>query len=110
MPVAVPGAGGRHRDRGPCGVEERVGRRRRAAVVGDLEDVDPWDAALEEDRIDALLDVTGQHEAAVPDLAEQDDGDVVDPGPGVGRLERNGAAIGPQDGHARPRRAGGGRR
>ena len=76
----------------PCGVEERVGRRRRAAVVGDLEDVDPWEAALEQDRVDALLDVTGQQEAAVPDLAEQHDRDVVDPGPGVGRLERNGAA------------------
>ena len=58
--------------------------------MGDLEEVDPRQAPGEEDRIDALLDVAGQEEALAPEGPEQDDRDVVDAGPGVGRLGRDG--------------------
>jgi hypothetical protein len=65
-------------------------------VVGDLEQVNPGQAALQENGIDALLDVAHQkHPAAVP-FAKQDDRDVVDAGAGVGRLDRDGARVGPE--------------
>ena len=67
----------------------------------------PWWATLsrstcgrpsaEQRRVDALLDVAHQQEASRPDLAEQDDRDVVDAGPAVGRLGRDLAADRPQD-------------
>jgi hypothetical protein len=96
MAVTVPGSGRRHRDRGTGGVEERVGGRGPAAVVGDLEQVNPRDRFAQL-GIDLLLDVAGQQELAALDRAEQHDRHVVDAGPGVGWLERDLAAARPQD-------------
>ena len=96
MAVAVPGPGRCNRDRGTDGVEERVGGRRPAAVVGDLEQVDPGDR-LAQVRVDLLLDVAGQQEPSALDRTEQHDRHVVDAAPGVGRLGRDLAAARPQD-------------
>ena len=41
--------------------------------MSNLEHVDGRQSALEELRIDALLDVPGQQEAMAADVAEQDD-------------------------------------
>ena len=76
--VRVPGAGGGDGDLRPHGVEERARRRRPAAVMGDLEQVDAGQPARHEGRVDSLLDVAGEQEALPADLAEQDDRHVVD--------------------------------
>lgn len=55
------------------------------------------DPAGEQDRIDRLLDVTGEQEPAAGDLAEQDDRHVVDARSRVGRLLRYAAGRRPQD-------------
>ncbi|HEY4634382.1 MAG TPA: hypothetical protein VIH00_10730, partial [Candidatus Limnocylindrales bacterium] len=47
-------------------------------MMGDLEDIDLWQPAGQQQRIDVLLDVTGQQEAATRDRAEQHDGNPVD--------------------------------
>ena len=59
-------------------LEQGRGRRCPAAVVGDLEDVDPREAAGEEEGIDALLGVAGQQEAVPGGGPEEDDRGVVD--------------------------------
>lgn len=66
-------------------------------MVGNLEEVERGQAAPEELRIDALLDVTCQQEALAADLAEQDDRHVVDRRPAVGRPLGNATRIRPQD-------------
>ena len=96
MAVRVARPGRRDRDPRPDRIEERTGRRRPAAVMSDLEQVDPRQAAAHEDRVDLLLDVPGQQEALAADLAEQDDRDVVDRGAAVGRFAR---ARRPRSGH-----------
>ena len=58
----------------------------------DLEDVDRRQAGRDEGRVHFLLDVAGQQEPAVADRPEQDDRDVVDGRPAVGRLGRHGPA------------------
>jgi hypothetical protein len=58
----------------------------------DLEHVDGWQAGRDEGRIHLLLDVAGQQESAIADRPEQDDRDVVDGRPAVGRLGRHGPA------------------
>ena len=108
--VRVAGAGRRDRDPRSDGVDECLGRRRRAAVVGDLEQVDARQPAGEQRRVDALLDVAHQQEPAAVRLAQEHDRDVVDPRAGVGRLERHGARVRPQDLTAGPRRGGSARR
>ena len=85
------------RDPRPDRVEERARRRRATAVVGDLEEVDPRQSASQEDRVDPLLDVAGQEEPLAAEGPEQDDRDVVDAGPRVGRFGWDRAAIRPQD-------------
>src|SRR5215208_412334 len=65
--------------------------------MGDLEEIDRWQPALGEDRIDVVLDVARQQDSASVDLAEQDDRYVVDRPTAVGRLCRHATRIGPQD-------------
>ena len=95
--VRVAGAGRHDRDPRADGVEEGRRRGRRAAVVGDLQDVDRRQAAAREQRIDVVLDVAGQQEPPAGDLAEQDDRDVVDAAARVGRLARHATRVRPQD-------------
>jgi hypothetical protein len=82
-----PGSGGRH---------ERLGRRRPAAVVRDLEEIDRRQARDDDVAIHVLLDVPGQQEPARPDRAEHHDRDVVDAGPGIRWLGRDPPADRPQ--------------
>ena len=83
-------------DRGTNRIDERLGRRGPAAVVGDLEELHAWQPRREELRVDRLLDVAHQEEPPDADLAEEHDRHVVDPGPAVGWLGRHLAAAGPQ--------------
>jgi len=81
-------------------VEECGGRRRPAAVVGDLEHVHPGHTAGEKDRVDALLDVAGEEEPLRAERPEEDDRHVVDARSGVRRLRRYGTGVGPEDAEA----------
>jgi hypothetical protein len=85
------------RDAWPEGIEDGVGRRCAAAMMGDLEQVDVGQAAGEEDRVDLLLDVAGKQEALGAEGTEEHDRHVVDRRPPVGRVARDRVAIGPQD-------------
>jgi hypothetical protein len=67
--------------------------------MGHLQQIDPWKAARHEDRVDRLLDVAREKEAAAAGVAQDDDRDVVDPGSRVARLSRHCSPIGPQDPH-----------
>ncbi len=96
MPVRVPGAGRGDGDSGPDRIDERLGRRRPAAVVGDLEQVDMRQAVGQQRRVDAFLDVAHQQEAARTDLAEEDHRDVVDAGAAIRRDCRDLPADRPQ--------------
>ncbi len=87
-------------------------------MVGHLEEVDPGQAAGEQDRIDLLLDIAGEQEALGAECPEQDDRDVVDRRAPVGRFTGHGVAVRPEDlerdrvelkavaGRQQPRRAG----
>ena len=66
--------------------------------MGDLEEVDGRQPARDELGIDALLHVAREQEPVAGDLAEQDDGDVVDRRPAVGRAFGHAQRIGPEDG------------
>lgn len=68
--------------------------------MGDLEQVERRDAARDELRIDALLDVTREQEALPADLAEKHDRDVVDAGATVCRPLGHPQWVGPE--HAEP--------
>ena len=61
--VRVARAGRRHRDRRSGRIDEGLGGRRPAAVMGDLEQVDMRQSVREQRRIDALLDVAHQQDA-----------------------------------------------
>ena len=98
--IRVSRAGRRDRDRGPRRIDERLRRRRAAAVVGDLEEVDMRQVVLQERRIDALLDVAHEQDATLPDLAEQHDRHVVDAGAAIGRRGRHLTAEWPEDAEA----------
>jgi hypothetical protein len=92
MAVGIAGPGRGHRDTRANGVHERLRGGSLAPVVGDLEQVDMWQAPGQQLWIDRLLDVAHQQEATRTHLAEQDDRHVVDAGPAVGRLDRHLAA------------------
>ena len=100
-------SGARRDDRDLRLDDAEEGRRRggRAAMVGDLQEVDGGQAAAGEDRIDVVLDVAGEQEAPAGDLAEQDDRDVVDRAAAVGRVARHAARVRPQDARTGGRRA-----
>ena len=93
--VARPRRG--DRDPWPDGIDERLRRGRPAAVVRDLEEVEPRQAVGEERRVDLLLDVPRQQEPVVADGAQHDHRHVVDPRPAVRRHGRHLAADRPQD-------------
>ncbi|HEY6012856.1 MAG TPA: hypothetical protein VIU37_02580 [Candidatus Limnocylindrales bacterium] len=65
--------------------------------MGNLEQVDARQALGEEARVDRLLDIAHQQEAARPGLSEQDHRHVVDAGAAVGRFRRDLAPDRPQD-------------
>jgi hypothetical protein len=97
MSVRIPSPGRGDRNGRPRCVKQGIGRRRPAAVVGDLEKRDPGDAAGHQERIDLLLDVAGEQELLAAKRPEQDDRDVVDSRPRVRRLIGNAAAVRPKD-------------
>jgi len=66
--------------------------------MGDLEHVDSGQATLGESRIDVVLDVAGQQEAARIDDPEEHDRHSVDAASLVGRLDGDRAPIRPQHG------------
>lgn len=65
--------------------------------MGDLQEIDTGKAPSKQVRVDLLLDVPHQQEAARPDLSEEDDGYVVDAGAAVRRFPGNLAPDRPQD-------------
>jgi len=73
-------------------------------VVGHLQEVDPiavGDARRQELRVDGLLDVAGQEQAAGAEVQVQDGRHVVDAGSGIGRLGGHDAPCRPADVHGR---------
>lgn len=100
MPVSVARAGGHDRHAGRDGIDERLGRRGRRPVMGDLQKIDPGQPSSDEDRVDVLLDVTGQQEPTSPELPEEDDRDVVDRRPVIGRPLGHRAGVRPEDAEA----------
>jgi len=62
----------------------------------DLEEVDVLEAPVDEHRVDVLLHVAGQEEAAPLDLAEEHDRLVVDLLSRVADAEWQGGCVGPQ--------------
>jgi len=64
MPVRVVGPHRGDADGRAHGVDERLTGGRTAAVVGDLHEVDARQTAFDEPRVDVVLDVSGQEEAA----------------------------------------------
>lgn len=95
--VRVVSPDGHDGDRRSHGGDEGRARRGPAAVMGDLEDVHPGQPALDECRVDVVLGVAGQQEAARTGRAEQHDRCAVDVAAVLGRLRWHGAAVGPQD-------------
>jgi hypothetical protein len=102
MTVRVPLADRDEPDPGPDRLEEGGRGRGPAAVMGDLQDLHGRQAPAQQHRVDRFLDVAGQQEALSSERSEEDDRDVVDGGPGVGRLARHGAPVGPQDAEGDP--------
>jgi hypothetical protein len=66
-------------------------------VVGDLQEVHLGEAPSDEGRVDLLLDVPREQEPVPAHLAQEDDRDVVDPGPVIRRPFGNGADVRPED-------------
>jgi hypothetical protein len=66
-------------------------------MVSHLQQLDAGQPASDELRIDALLDVARQEEPMPGDLAQEDDGDVVDGRPVIARFEWHRPRVGPQD-------------
>ncbi len=65
--------------------------------MGDLEQLDPWQAPGEQLRIDLLLDVAGQEEPVRAERAEEHDRHVVDRRAPVRRVHRDSTRVGPED-------------
>jgi hypothetical protein len=97
MAVRVVRSRRRHRDTRRRGRDERLGGGGPAAVVGDLQQIDPRQARGQQAWVDPILHVPGQQESPVGDRAQQDDRDIVDARPIVGRLPRYRAGHRPQD-------------
>jgi hypothetical protein len=97
MAVRVPGTGRGDGDLRMRRIDERLGRRRSAAVVRDLEEVDLWEPIGEEGWVDALFDVAHQQRAAFADPTEQHDRHVVDASSAVRRRQGHTATDRPQD-------------
>jgi hypothetical protein len=97
MPVWIARTRRRDRDLRSHRLHERLGRGGPAAVMGDLEEIEPRQPRGEEARVDVLLDIAREQETVLPDRAEQHDRDVVDARPAVRRLSRDLAADRPED-------------
>lgn len=97
MPVRIAGSGRSHGDPGPDRVDEALACGRPAAVVGDLEQIDTRQAGGQQAWIDLLLEVAHQQEPTPSHVAEEDDGDVVDPFAAVERPVRHLPGDRPQD-------------
>ena len=95
--VGIAGAGGDDRDARLNGREERSRARRPRTVMGDLQQVDRWEASSDELGINAFLDVTRKEEPVLPDLAQEHDRDVVDRRPTVGRPLGYAVRVRPED-------------
>jgi hypothetical protein len=87
--VVVVGAGRDQREPRSQGFQQRPARRGRAAVMRDLEHVDPTQAVREQPWIDVLLGVAREQEADAVRLAQEHDRDVVDAAPRGRRLGRD---------------------
>jgi hypothetical protein len=96
MAVWIAGPGRSDGDIRSHGLHERFGRRRPAAVVRDLQEVDVGQVVPEEGRVDVLLDVAHQQHASIGDGTEEHDRDVVDARPAVGRFRGDLAPDRPQ--------------
>jgi len=96
MPVGVALARRHDSDSRPHGVEEGGRTRRPRAVVGHFEQVDLWQSPTHELGVDLLLDVARQEDAVTLELAEQDDGHVVDRSPAVCRSLRDAVRVRPE--------------
>jgi hypothetical protein len=97
MAVRIVPTCGRHRDPRRHGIDERLGGGGPAAVVGDLEQIDPRQTGGQQAWVDAVLHVARQQESPLADRAQQDDRNVVDAGPIIGRLAGHLAGHRPQD-------------
>jgi hypothetical protein len=97
MAVRIAGASRRDGYPRPGRIDECLGRRRSAAMVGDLEQVDVGQAFGEKGRIDLLFDIAHQQEPSSCHVTEQHDRDVVDRRPAIGRRYWNPSADRPQD-------------
>ncbi len=62
-----------------------------------LQEVDAWQSLGQQRWVDAFLDIAHQQEPARTDMTEEDDRDIVDARPAIGRRHRHLAANGPQD-------------
>jgi hypothetical protein len=83
VPVGVARAGADHGDRRAKAIDERICGSRRAAVVGNFQDVDratePFGKSVGHKlRVDLLLDVAGKEHAALTELEVENDRHVVD--------------------------------
>lgn len=96
MAIRVHGADRDDRDLRPNRVEQALGRGSPAAVMGNLEEVHPGQPPGEQDRVDSLLDVSGQQEPLRAERAQQDDRHVVDRAAAVGRNLAHRISIGPE--------------
>jgi len=65
--------------------------------MGDLEQVESRQVLTEQRGVDRLLDVAREQESIVADGPQHHDRHVVDPGPTIGRFERDAATCRPQD-------------
>jgi hypothetical protein len=97
MSIRVPGAGRGDRDLRLNRFDEGFRRRRPAAVVGDLEEVDVRQVVGEERRVDALFDVAHEQEAPRADLAQEDHRDIIDTCATVRRCRRDFATDRPEN-------------
>lgn len=66
-------------------------------MVRDLEQVDGRQVSAKEDGVHPLLDVAREQQSMSSDVAQQDDREVVDLGPAIGRPGRDRSRIRPQD-------------
>lgn len=97
MPVAVPRSDRDERHRRHRRGEERIRRRRPAAVMSDLEHGDARQAPLDEDGVDVVLGVRFEQHAPVADLREEHDREIVHPAARIRRRAGDGTGVGPED-------------
>jgi hypothetical protein len=88
-----------HGDQGQSrqrGIEERLGRRGSAAVVGDFEQVKVGEVMVQQVRIHILLRVARQEERPAVHRPKEHHGDVIDLHTARGRPLRDGTGVWPE--------------